>query len=273
MTPFVSDCAQNYIRERLDILARENGIRILIAVESGSRAWGFPSKDSDYDVRFIFARKTNDYLSILPLKDVIETPVCYDSTLRADYDLSGWDIRKTLKFAFQSNATVNEWLRSPIRYKYEKEPMGILQGCVRDVTDLNALAYHYERMTRRTFDIVLESPVDAGLKPYCYALRAACSLAWIVRTKTLPPMDMPALLAGLNPDPALREEVETLIARKGDSVEKERIPRNPILDSFLKACLLEKRSRPPKMILNDNQIATANALLNKILSFLNEEGE
>ncbi len=80
----------------------------MLAVESGSRAWGFASRDSDYDVRFIFVRPLRDYLRVAPLHDVIERPI--DEAL----DLGGWDVRKVLGLMLRSNATVGEWLASPV---------------------------------------------------------------------------------------------------------------------------------------------------------------
>lgn len=54
-----------------EIEAREN-IRVIHCVESGSRAWGFASPDSDYDVRFIYVRPIEYYLRLDKTWDVIE---------------------------------------------------------------------------------------------------------------------------------------------------------------------------------------------------------
>src|ERR1700722_1474100 len=112
----VSDKAKRYIQNKLEELAQTHNIKILLAIESGSRAWGFPSKDSDYDVRFIYSRPINDYLSIELPKDVIVTEITDDPFLGVPYDASGWDIRKTLQLALKSNSVLIEWLRSPVVY-------------------------------------------------------------------------------------------------------------------------------------------------------------
>lgn len=79
-------------------------MRFLIAVESGSRAWGFPSPDSDYDIRFIHIHPRDWYLSLQPGRDVIERPII------DNIDLNGWDLRKALGLLLKSNAVVSEWL-------------------------------------------------------------------------------------------------------------------------------------------------------------------
>ena len=84
------------------------------ACESGSRAWGFPSVNSDYDVRFVYLRRTEDYLRASPLRDVIEIPIS------DELDISGWDLPKALGLFRKSNPPLLEWLQSPIVYQQEK---------------------------------------------------------------------------------------------------------------------------------------------------------
>lgn len=114
ITPLISHEAKLHIQNKLQQVAKEQDVQILLAVESGSRAWGFPSKDSDYDVRFIYARKKNTYLSVKNYRDVIEVPVLYDDVLGVPFDLNGWDIRKALQLALKSNPVLIEWLVSPV---------------------------------------------------------------------------------------------------------------------------------------------------------------
>lgn len=99
------------IIEKLLTIEQEKNVRMLYACESGSRAWGFASPDSDYDVRFIYAQPADNYLSIEERKDVIELPV------NEVLDISGWDIRKVLQLFLKSNPPLYEWLQSPIVYK------------------------------------------------------------------------------------------------------------------------------------------------------------
>ncbi|MEM6906851.1 MAG: nucleotidyltransferase domain-containing protein, partial [Pseudomonadota bacterium] len=97
------------IMAKLTGIERDFGVRILFAIESGSRAWGFPSPDSDYDVRFVYVHPTDWYLSLTPGRDVIELPI------RDDLDIGGWDLRKALNLLLKPNPVMLEWLSSPIR--------------------------------------------------------------------------------------------------------------------------------------------------------------
>ena len=101
---------EKQIRGKLREIEETENVRILLAVESGSRAWGFASPDSDYDVRFIYVRPKNDYLRLETIRDVIELPI--DDVL----DINGWDLQKTLRLLYKSNPTLFEWFSSPIVY-------------------------------------------------------------------------------------------------------------------------------------------------------------
>ena len=45
------------VRNALAQVEAERNVRVLFACESGSRAWGFASRDSDYDVRFLYVHR------------------------------------------------------------------------------------------------------------------------------------------------------------------------------------------------------------------------
>jgi predicted nucleotidyltransferase len=102
------------VRERIEnelaAIEQAEGVRGIYAVESGSRAWGFPSRDSDYDVRFLYVRPVDAYLSIVPVRDVIEYPIS-DAL-----DLNGWDFPKALSLFRKSNPSILERLHSSIIY-------------------------------------------------------------------------------------------------------------------------------------------------------------
>src|SRR5438105_459905 len=128
------------IQRELDRIETEQNVRILYAVESGSRAWGFDSPDSDYDVRFIYIRPVREYLRVSPPRDVIELPIT--ETL----DVNGWDIYKALELYRKSNPPLLEWLNSPIVYREKGELAADLRRLARDYFSPLRMTYHYLSM-------------------------------------------------------------------------------------------------------------------------------
>ena len=114
---------QKEIQEKLQEIEEKEQVKILHAVESGSRAWGFASPDSDYDVRFIYRREPGEYLRLESVRDTIEWQL--DEVL----DINGWDIKKTLQQFHRGNATLFEWSNSPIVYKTTEEWHQIYEDC------------------------------------------------------------------------------------------------------------------------------------------------
>jgi len=142
-------CNLNYsimtetILQKLLELEQAENIKILYACESGSRAWGFASPDSDFDVRFIYARKVNDYLTITDLPDNVGLPV------NEVLDIDGWDLKKALRLFLKSNSTLYEWLQSPIVYK-EKLPTSKMERRFGTHKKYLATGWHLSGTTVRT---------------------------------------------------------------------------------------------------------------------------
>ena len=155
----------------LDAVEQDEGVRILMAVESGSRAWGFPSRDSDWDVRFLYVRPLASYLSVEPPREGIERPI------EAGLDLVGWDLRKALRLLTKSNAAMLEWLASPVVYRRDDAVATALAELAREAAHLPALAYHYDRLARGTWPEGEAGSASIRLKSLFYALRPALALA------------------------------------------------------------------------------------------------
>ncbi|HQT47473.1 MAG TPA: nucleotidyltransferase domain-containing protein, partial [Acidocella sp.] len=189
--PYISPDIHRRIEAELDAVEQQHGVRILLAVESGSRAWRFPSRDSDYDVRFIYQQPVESYLAVRPRRDVIERPI--DATL----DVNGWDLRKAMQLMLRSNAVLLEWLCSPVRYRNGAEVTAPFAALARETADLTALSYHYDHQARRSFEEILSATEGVRLKTYFYALRPALALQWLRAKNEPPPMDLPTLMAGL----------------------------------------------------------------------------
>lgn len=173
------------IDARLARLEREERIRIPWAIESGSRAWGFPSPDSDDDCRFLYVRDSAEYLSLWSARDVVETPLDHV------FDVNGWDLAKAVRLLVKGNATVVEWLRSPIVCTGDAGFRDRLLALADDVTDRVLLARHYLHVARQ--QLVREQT----LKRFLYALRPAVVLRWMAEhpARATPPMDLPGLAA------------------------------------------------------------------------------
>ncbi len=214
------------IAAALAALEAEYGIRILYACESGSRAWGFPSPDSDYDVRFIYVHALDWYLGLDEGPDTLNFPV------DAELDLAGWELRKTLRLLRGSNAALFEWLQSPIVYHETPGFRAQLVPLLPQAFNLKAGLHHYLGQLRRGVeeDLIGE---EMRLKRLFYALRSALAARWIREKHALPPMEFAPLRALL---PAyLQGSVNELLAQKAHSNEKTTVARPAALVEFLAA--------------------------------------
>jgi len=214
------------IATALAALEAQHGIRILYACESGSRAWGFPSPDSDYDVRFIYVHPLDWYLGLDEGPDTLNFPV--DDEL----DLAGWELRKTLRLLRGSNAALFEWLQSPIVYHEAPGFRAQLAPLLPQAFNLKAGLHHYLGQLRRGVEEDLISE-EVRLKRLFYALRSALAARWIRERHALPPMEF-APLRVLLPDD-LQEIVDELLAQKAHSNEKTMVARPAALVAFLAA--------------------------------------
>lgn len=192
------------IMEKLEEIEKTEHVKILHCVESGSRAWGFPSPDSDYDVRFIYVRPKEYYLRLEKTRDVIEWQL--DDTL----DINGWDLQKMLRLLYSSNPTVFEWKNSPIVYK-TRESWKDIAECIDAYFCPKKGMYHYLSMAKRNYrnDICKDS---VKLKKYFYVLRPLLACEHIQQTFTPPPMLFDDLMPYL--DSYVGEEVRALLEQK-----------------------------------------------------------
>ncbi|AIQ62486.1 hypothetical protein PSTEL_04595 [Paenibacillus stellifer] len=213
------------ILEELRSIEEEEGVRILYACESGSRAWGFPSKDSDYDVRFLYIRPVDWYLSIFDKRDVIERPIS------DRLDINGWDLRKALNLFRKSNPPLLEWLQSPLVYKENR----LITEQIREISPLTfspkSCIHHYLHMAKGNYRDYLQGD-QVKIKKYFYVLRPILACEWIEKYDAMPPIEFDRLVEELVPaESLLRTVIDGLLVRKraGDEMDFEaRI--NPIND-------------------------------------------
>ncbi len=226
------------ILEQLQIIEKRENVKILLAVESGSRAWGFPSPDSDYDVRFIYIRSAQDYLKLKTQRDVIEEPI--DEIL----DINGWDLQKTLRLLYKSNPTLFEWFSSPIVY-CESPFADKFRDVMKAYFSSKKTLYHYISMAEGNYRDYLKGNLVRA-KKYFYVLRPILACKWVLDNGTSPPMMFMDLVDAKLPE-YLREDVIHLLDLKMKSPEIKEIPRITELNDYLDKSIVEIKSVVSKM--------------------------
>ncbi|GAB3845824.1 nucleotidyltransferase domain-containing protein [Hymenobacter terrigena] len=215
---------QTHISAALTEIEVTHGIRILYACESGSRAWGFPSPDSDYDVRFIYCHLPVWYLALDEGRDTLNFPV--DEEL----DLAGWELRKSLRLLRGSNASLFEWLQSPVVYHEALDFRARLVPHLPTAFNLKAGLHHYLGQLRRGVEEDLTEN-EVRLKRLFYALRSALASRWIRERHTLPPMEFASLRALLPKE--LAPAIDELLHEKSTANEKTTVLRPGAVVAFL----------------------------------------
>lgn len=214
------------IIHRLEKVQSEEKVKILYACESGSRAWGFPSSDSDYDVRFIYLRRSEFYLSIDESRDVIE----YDIT--DNIDLSGWDLKKALKLFQKSNPPLLEWFQSPIVYIKQYSIYEQLKSLLPIYYSPLSCMYHYSNMAEGNFRDYLRND-NVWIKKYFYVLRPLLACIWIENELGPVPMEFEKLVEEIIKDEVLKNSIIELIIKKKEGEELSRGKRIPEISEFI----------------------------------------
>lgn len=214
------------ISDKLDEIEKTEGIRILHAVESGSRAWGFASPDSDYDVRFVYVRPGDEYLRLNEPKDVIEWQL--DEVL----DVNGWDLKKALRQFAKGNATLFEWCGSPIVYRTTKEWEKIREVSKQYFSE-KAAVYHYYGTANSTLQGYLLGDT-VRYKKYFYALRPLLAARYIEERHAAPPVLFDDLLK-LDMPQELKTAIDELLEAKKKTTEGEENPHMPVIRAFIEA--------------------------------------
>lgn len=217
---------KNTIIKRLREIEEEQKIKIVYACESGSRAWGFPSSNSDYDVRFLYLRPLEWYLSIEQKRDVIELPIS------EQLDISGWDLQKTLLLFRKSNPPLLEWLGSPIIYLEEYSIAGQMRAMAKEYYSPIASSYHYLHMAQGNYREYLKGE-SVWLKKYFYVLRPILAVQWIERKYGVVPTEFEVLVEKLVTELSLKMAIDALIQSKRDGAELDYGPRIDPISKFV----------------------------------------
>jgi predicted nucleotidyltransferase len=243
MSDALPDDAREEVSRRLDAIEHGERVRILLAVESGSRAWGFHSPDSDFDARFIYVRREDDYLSLATPRDVIETP------LVELMDVNGWDLSKALRLMMKGNSVIHEWLASPLVYRAKPRFIEAMAPIARAWRSTFADAHHYYGLLATQRGRFIAGREVVNLKKYFYAVRPAIALQWLRERADPPPMDLPGLLSGVRLPDAAAAALEALRVAKKSSSEVGAGPRIEALDDYIEqqaAWGLKAKGRLPR---------------------------
>lgn len=214
------------IFESIRDIENKHQVKVVYACESGSRAWGFPSQDSDYDVRFIYVCTVDRYLSVFEQRDVIEEPI-------TDLlDVNGWDLKKALKLMYKSNPALLEWLQSPIVYVQQYTVADKLREISEKYFSGIASFHHYYSMAKGNYRKYLQGD-EVKIKKYFYVLRPIFACMWILKYGNMPPMLFDELMGGVLEDAALMADVQQLLERKRAGEEMDLEPPIPSIKQFI----------------------------------------
>lgn len=226
------------VRQNMEEIEAQEGVKVLFAVESGSRAWGFASPDSDYDVRFVYVRPREDYLKLEQKKDFINWKL--DEVL----DINGWDLRKALRQVHKSNAAFYEWLHSPIVYQevsgweHVRQVAGAYFSC-------KAFLCHYYGAAKNAYLGGLAGE-RVRYKKYLYVLRPLLACQWIAEKACPPPVRFEELADAVL-EREMRPAVDGLLQAKAQMAEAEEGQRIGRLDEYLVEKLEEFKSKSAAM--------------------------
>ncbi len=246
---------QHYLRQ----IEQEKQVKILLACETGSRAWGFPSPDSDFDIRLIYVHPKDWYLNLQDQKDSIEL-------MREDneLDFSGWDLRKSLRLLWKSNPPLLERIQSSIIYQadedFSREILELAQTCYSRIATL----HHYLSMAKKTFSEVNGKP-EYKLKKLFYALRTATACQWILEKTEIPPIEFSKMLAGLDLDKLLVERINQLISIKSEASESYLHSGEEILLDFIANCIDEAETHGKNLPASTAKMEELNSFFKKWL--------
>lgn len=248
------------ISQYLTEIEKSKEVEILLACETGSRAWGFPSPDSDYDIRIIYKHKKDWYLSLNEQKDSLE--LMFENN---EIDITGWDLRKSLKLLQKSNAPLLERIQSPIIYKINNEFLEEMRIVAQSQYSRIATMHHYLSMAKKFID-ELKANEEYKLKKFFYTLRSATACKWILEKDQMPPIEFMKMVDNLNIDSKLTKRINVLMELKATKSESYYHKGESELMSFIENCIDDAEKNRLKLPSSKGTIDELNQFFIKTLS-------
>jgi len=243
------------IQTILTNIEQKKKIKILYACETGSRAWGFPSPDSDYDIRFVYMHERDWYLNLSQRKDTIEI-------MDGDLDITGWDLRKCLTLLKKSNAPLIERFQSPIEYYAMPGFKDDFKKMIESYYSPIAVFYHHHSLAKKFWE-ELKDKDEYKLKSLFYLVRSLLSCNWILEDKQVLPMDIFGLMQYATDEQKLK--INELIALKATVGEKYQHPKDTNVHEWIVAWFEKAEAGKDKLEANKKDIADLNEFFLKML--------
>lgn len=252
---------KNRILRKLAAAEAEHDVKIVLAVESGSRAWGFDSPNSDYDTRFIYVHKPDWYLCVglEEQRDVIEYPIV------DELDINGWDLRKALRLFWKSNPGFIEWIQSPIIYRQHTSFKPSVFRLLPEVYSIESGIYHYRSMAKTNFKSHLNEEL-VPLKKYFYVLRALLSVRWLEAYRMPAPIEFNKLLHLVADNMPLTVAINQLLEQKRQSDEVGLSAPIPAIHEFIQAEFERLEAISPAAVARNNVEPQLSHLFRAVLS-------
>ncbi len=228
-------------------------IKILYACETGSRAWGFPSPDSDYDVRFLYINEPDWYLSLHEQKDSIEF-------MDGDWDITGWDLKKSLLLLKRSNAALIERFQSPIIYK-DDDFRNEFRKLVDEHYNPVAVFYHYHSLVTNFWDDMKDTK-EVKLKSLMYIVRSLLCCMWASKDADTLPMEIQPLMKYAPDD--VKQRIKELIVLKAGKNESYLHPMDELLEGWITQTMKELEERKSEVRIRSADVKSLNDLFLKI---------
>jgi predicted nucleotidyltransferase len=243
------------IQNILTEIEQKKNIKILYACETGSRAWGFPSPDSDFDIRFMYMHERDWYLSLSKKKDTVEI-------MDGDLDITGWDLRKSLTLLKKSNAPLIERFNSPIEYfavpGFKDEFKKLIAAYYSPI----AVFFHHHSLAKKFWQ-ELKDKEEIKLKSYFYLIRSLLSCNWIIKDNTVLPMHIEGLMKYVEDE--YKERLRNLIKLKATVGEKYLHPKDSTLNAWIMELFEFLEAGKEKLDANNADIGLLNEFFLKML--------